>query len=433
MKKSAGIFVLVCLCIVLTAVIAVYGIQAFGLPGVFEDDAIRKGLDLVGGSSIVYQAEVPEGKEIDNLEEDMRTVQAMLRQRLDAAGYTEGTVARVGDDRFRVEIPGISNPEEAVQKLGSTAKLEFVDSNGNVVLTGDDIEKATAVYTQAGSGLSQEHLVTLQLKPEAVKKFADATEEMSKLQGTGKNYIAIQLDGTSISVPFVNSRIESETCQIEGNFEQDEALWLANLISAGKLPLVLRDIELRSVGPTLGLQAFDSSVMAGAIGIVLVMLFMILIYRLNGLLSAITLVSYISIIGIILVAGKVNLSLPGIAGIILTIGMAVDSSVIIFERIREELNLGRSLRSSVKSGFSRAFTAILDANVTTLIAAAVLWYFGSGTIQGFAITLFIGVVVSLFTTLVVTRLLLTSVVGMNVKNVWLFGAKRGAAAEQGRA
>lgn len=425
MKNGAGVFVFVCLCIVLLCSLAWFGLDAIGLKGITEEGGITKGLDLVGGSSIVYQAETEEGTDLDMTEmaTAMNTVVTMLRQRLDTLGYTEATVAMVGTDRVRVEIPGIDNPEEAVQKLGSTAKLQFVDSNGKVVLEGADIKKAQAAYGQISENGADEHYVSLELNSEAIEKFADATEEMAKLQSSGKNYISITLDGEAISSPSVSERIYSESCVISGSYDAADSQWLASIISAGQMPLVLRDIELRSVGPTLGMQALETSLIAGVIGIILVIIFMILVYRLLGVISSIALIAYMGIFGLLLVLFNVNLSLPGIAGIILTIGMAVDSNVIIFERIKEELSIGKSIRASVKSGFDRAFAAILDANVTTIIAAVVLMIFGSGTVQGFAITLFIGVIVSLFMTLVITKILLNAVVGMNVKNIWLFAAK----------
>ncbi len=425
MKKGVGVFVFMCLCIALVCSLCWFGFDAIGLKGITEEGSVTKGLDLVGGSSIVYQAETEEGSElgIAEMAEAMDTVVTMLRQRLDTLGYTEATVATVGTDRVRVEIPSISNPEEAVQKLGSTAKLQFVDSNGKVVLEGTDIKKATSQYGPISETGAPEYYVNLELNSDAVAKFADATEEMAALASSGMNYIAITLDGETMSAPMVNERINSDTCIISGSYGAEDSRWLASIISAGQMPLVLRDIELRSVGPTLGMQALETSITAGLIGIILVMIFMLLAYRLPGLISDIALIAYAAIFGILIVVFNVNLSLPGIAGIILTIGMAVDSNVVIFERVKEELNNGKSIRASVKSGFSRAFTAILDANITTIIAAVVLMAFGTGTVQGFAITLFIGVIVSLFMTLVITRVLLNAVASTNIKNTWLFAAK----------
>ncbi len=424
MKNSVCSFVLMLLLVVLVTAVAVFGIGAFNLPGAFDDDAISKGLDLVGGSSITYVAEPDENAENFDMATALDTVESMLRQRLDTLGYTEATIAKMGTDRIRVEIPGIDDPEDALKKLGSTAKLEFLDSSGNVILEGKDVKEAVANYGQTSeSSMGSQYYVSLTFNDSGRQKFADATEKMAKLASSSKNYIDIELDGENISRASVSYRIDSDSCMISGNFTKDEAVYLAELISSGQLPVVLREIELRYVGPTLGSEALASSIKAGLIGTLIVMLFMILVYRLPGLVSAIALVSYISIFAVLIIVFKVNLSLPGIAGIILTIGMAVDSNVVIYERIKEELNTGKSTRAAVKSGFSRAFSAILDSNVTTIIASIVLWYFGTGAVRGFAITLFIGVVVSLFTALCVTRVLLNSVTNMGAGR-WLLGARK---------
>ena len=373
MKNSVCSFVLMLLLVVLVTTVAVFGIGAFNLPGAFDDDAISKGLDLVGGSSITYVAQPDENAENFDMATALDTVESMLRQRLDTLGYTEATIAKMGTDRIRVEIPGIDDPEDALKKLGSTAKLEFLDSSGNVILEGKDVKEAVANYGQTSeSSMGSQYYVSLTFNDSGRQKFADATEKMAKLASSSKNYIDIELDGENISRASVSYRIDSDSCMISGNFTKDEAVYLAELISSGQLPVVLREIELRYVGPTLGSEALASSIKAGLIGTLIVMLFMILVYRLPGLVSAIALVSYISIFAILIIVFKVNLSLPGIAGIILTIGMAVDSNVVIYERIKEELNTGKSTRAAVKSGFSRAFSAILDSNVTTIIASIVL-------------------------------------------------------------
>ncbi len=431
MKNSVCSFVLMLLCVVLVASAAIYGIEPLGLLPITDDDAVSKGLDLVGGSSVTYIAEPDDESEDFDLAKALETVDVMLRQRLDTLGYTEATISPVGTDKIRVEIPGINDPEDALQKLGSTAKLEFKDSNGNVILEGKDVEEAVASFGQVNeSSVAAQYYVSLTFNNEGRTKFADATEEMAALKSSGMNYIDIELDGANISHASVDYRIDSESCVISGNFTEEDAVYLAELISAGQLPVVLREIELRSVGPTLGTEALSTSIFAGMIGILLVMVFMILVYRFPGFISAIALVAYTAIFAILVVVFKVNLSLPGIAGIILTIGMAVDSNVVIYERIKEELNTGKSNRAAVKSGFKNAFGAILDSNVTTIIASLVLWYYGTGAVRGFAITLFIGVVVSLFTALFVTRVLLIAAADMGIGR-WLLGAKRKAKTAEG--
>ena len=422
MKNSVCSFVLVLLCIVLTVTMAFYGVSEIGLKSVLDDDAINKGLDLVGGSSVTYQAIPDESQEDFDMNTALETVEMMLRQRLDTLGYSEGTIARVGTDQIRIEIPGIDNPEEAVRTLGSTAKLEFRDYDGNVLFEGDAVKEAVASYGDTGKGIGQEYFVSLSFTNEGRKLFADATQAAAARKTEDKNYIDIYLDTECISHASVDERIDSDSCIISGSFTQEDAVTLAELISAGKLPVELEEIELRHVGATLGTNALSSSLTAGLIGIILVMIFMILVYRLPGFVSAIGLVGYIAVFAILVVYFRVNLSLPGIAGIILTIGMAVDSNVVIYERIKEELRAGKSVRAAVKGGFKGATSAILDANVTTIIAAVVLLYYGVGAVYGFALTLLIGTLVSLFMALVVTRILLTSLANMGV-GAWIMGAK----------
>ena len=419
MKNSVMSLVLTLLCIALAVLIALFGIPAWNLGGVFEEDTISKGLDLVGGSSITFKAVPEEGSDM-SMDDAIENAISILRRRLDALNYNEATVAKVGTDSIRVEIPGIENPEDAVRTLGSTAKLVFRDSEGNVVIEGKDVKQAVELYGQLSNTGTSEWYVALELNEEARAAFADATGRMAA-KPEGSNYISIEMDGVQYSAPRVQERIDSSSCQITGNFDESSAKELAVLISSGQLPIELKENELRSVGASLGTDALSSSLFAGAIGLVLVMIFMIVIYRLPGVISAFALIAYAALFGIVLAVSKVNLSLPGIAGIILTIGMAVDANVIIYERIKEELNLGKTLRAAIKAGFDRAFTAIIDANVTTIIAAVVLWNLGTGSVQGFAKTLFIGVIISLFTALVVTRVLLYAFAAFKVSPK-LFGA-----------
>ena len=426
-EKSVAIFVVTVLIIIALAAVAGFGIpdvMGIKVPSVLDKTesndnyGIRQGLDLVGGSRIVFEAQAENPSS-----DEMSTAVSMLKARLDTLGYTEATTVKQGNKRIVVEIPAISNPEDAVQKLGATAKLTFTDADGNVVMEGSDIKSAKAAYEATDSTGKQQHIVKLELKSEAVSKFAEATRAAAARSGEQKNYISIRLDENEISSPRVNEEINSSECIIEGSFDAEKAKYLAGVIQAGQLPFGLDDVELRSVGPTLGERVLDTSLLAGAIGILLVMLFMLLVYRLPGLVADIALLAYMAIVGIIFAILKVNLSLSGIAGIILSIGMAVDANVVIFERVKEELRNGKTIRASVDSGFHRALTAIIDANVTTMIAAVVLYIFGMGTIKGFALTLGIGIIVSMFTAIVVTRLLLKQLVGMGVTSPWAFGVK----------
>jgi protein-export membrane protein SecD len=419
--KSVAKFIVTLAVIAFLAYIALNGITIFSqhIPSIFdEDEGIRRGLDLIGGSVITYEAQIDKATD-----EDMNTAIGMLRKRLDSLGYLEATITRQGEKRIRIEIPSISNPEEAVEQLGATAVLTFQDSEGNVLLTGkDDIKSAKAVYGPVTSNGSDEHHVVLSFTSEGIEKFYEATKKASEMPA-GQKILAIVLDEEVISAPSVDKPINSDSAVIHGNFTAESSKWLAELISAGRLPFELKDIELRSVGPTLGEKSLESSLKAAGIGIILVMIFMLIFYRVPGLIADIALVAYIAIVSLVMILGRVNLSLPGIAGIILSVGMAVDANVIIFERIKEELKAGKTLRTSIDSGFARAFRAIFDANITTLIAAAVLWIFGTGPIKGFAITLSIGIIASMFTAIIITRFLLRQTVNMKIKKISLYGVR----------
>lgn len=422
MKKSIATFTLVILFIALMISVALFGVRAWGIPGVFDEGGIRLGLDLAGGSSILYEAEgvTPNASQLSGAIE-------MIRNRLTLLNYTEATVTSSGNNQILVEIPGISNPEEAVEMLGASAVLQFRDPDGNVIMDGKDITSAAALYGDTGKGYN-EYYISLQLETSAISKFAEATRkaaarsgEYDSEMGRNKNYIAIYLDDNLISAPGVSEEINSGSCVITGNYDKASSDYMAGIITAGQLPFSLTEVQLSATGPSLGIRSLQTSLIAGAIGMGLVMLFMIVFYRLPGLISAIALVAYTAIIGVVLVISQANLSLPGIAGIILSIGMAVDANVIIFERIKEELRSGRGLKKSVESGFKRALVAIIDSNLTTIIVAVVLWNFGAGPIVGFAMTLLIGVLVSMFTAITVTRWLLSQLVNMNVTNAKLYG------------
>ncbi len=427
MGKSITKLVIAFLVIALGAYIALFGfnIQMFGYhvsypSALDEENGIRQGLDLVGGSVITYEAQTETAED-----SEMESVKNVLRKRLDALGYSEATVSRQGEKKVRVEIPAIQNPEEAVQTLGQTAKLTFRDADGNVVLEGTDVQSATAAFGQISETGGDQHYVSLKLNASGVDKFAEATAAAAARKSESKNYIAIMLDEEVISQPSVDQTINSPDCMISGGFvDSTETRELATLINSGNLPFSIEDVELRSVGPTLGERALETSLFAAGIGILLILLFMVIVYRLPGLMADIALIAYIAIVAFIMSWFRINLSLPGIAGIILSVGMAVDANCIIFARMKEELALGKTVKTSVESGFNRAFIAILDANVTTLIAAVVLYNFGTGPIQGFAITLAIGTVVSMFSAIVITKFLLRQLVGLKIQNTSLFGIKR---------
>ncbi len=423
-SKSIAFLIVSCLVIGLINFVAFHGIQIAGFQyyGVLDpENGLRLGIDLAGGSIITFQADQEEVTS-----DEMEVVSEVLRNRLDSAGYTEAKIS-VGDLDSRnitVEIPDETDVDAAVELLGKTAKLTFQDADGNVFMDGaTDVQTAVARYGQTSQYSSNQYYIELQLTEEGRPKFAEATERIAALADEEKNYISIYLDDTEVSTAYVSEKIDSDSATISGNFTQESANVLANQIKSGQLPFNLTVAEKSTVGPELGDAALSTSLIAGAIGVLLVMLFMIVIYRLNGVVASIALAGYVGLMMLIIGIFKINLSLPGIAGIILSIGMAVDANVIIFERMKEEIRLGKSVRASVDAGFKRAFRAILDSNITTLIAAGALYFFGTGSIKGFATTLFLGVVLSMFTAIVVTRFLLKQIVGLKLTKPSYYGVR----------
>ena len=326
---------------------------------------------------------------------------------------TEASVYQEGNDRINIEIPGVTDANKILDELGKPGALEFQTEDGETVLTGSDVETATA---RAGedSMKNREYSVELTLNDKGKEKFAEATKE-----NVGKK-INIVYDGAVISDPVVRQEIDTGPAYISGNFTFDEADNLASTIRIGGLKLELEELRSNVVGAQLGEQAISTSLKAGAIGLALIIVFMIFVYYLPGFASGLALLIYTELVLLVLNAFNVTLTLPGIAGIILGIGMAVDANVIIFARVREEMSRGKSVKNSLKTGFQKAMSAIVDGNVTTLIAAAVLWFRGSGPVKGFAQTLAIGIIVSMFTALVVTRLLVFSfyAVGMRKESLY---------------
>lgn len=432
MKKSILSFVAVIAVIALLCCTAVFGLTVgpVSVPSALdEEDGIRRGLDLVGGSSITFEAVLEDGYDTANLETDMASVQAMMQKRLDSLGYTEATVELVGDRRVKVDIPAINDPAEAVSTLGATAQLKFVDADGNTILDGSGIKSAKSGYGQLSeSDFSSQHYVEVTFKEDAVETWAEATKAAANAED-GKNTIKIMMDDEVLSEPSVSSEyaatgITGDTCVISGSFTAETAKTLAEQINIGQLPFSLEEVSMSSVGPQLGEKALSTSVKAGAIGILMVMLFMILFYRLPGLVASIALLFYTALDLVILSVAHVNLSLPGIAGIILSIGMAVDANVVIFERMKDELSNGKTIRAAIDSGFHRAFSAILDSNITTLIAAFVLYFMGTGTVKGFALTLGIGVVLSMFTAVTVTHFLLNRMADFRLTDPKFYGVRK---------
>lgn len=417
-KKSIITLCFVVLAALALNVVAFYGFNIAGIKygGMFNSDenvfgGIKKGIDLAGGSVLTFQANS------DNpTEEEMNTVEAIFETRLQSAGYTEARISKGEGGKITVEIPEVTDTDEAKNLLGSVAKLTFTDADGNVILEGSDIKDAQYQYGSTSNTSAAEPYVTVQFNSDAQKKFADATEAAASASSDGKNYISIKLDDEIVSSPRVSQKIDSDSCIISGDFTVESAQMLANQIKSGQLPFELNVISTQTVGAELGDNALNNSILAAAIGIVLVMIFMIIMYRLPGLMSAIALLVYVGLIGLAMGLFRINLSLPGIAGIILSIGMAVDANCIIFERVKEEMRAGKTIKASVEAGFNKAFSAILDSNITTIITCVILYISGISTVIGFATTLCIGVILSMFTAIVITKFLLKQVVGLGVKN-----------------
>ena len=397
--------------VVVVAVCAYLGLFGFGKGTMINylkpwGDAISLGLDLRGGVYTVYQAEDNGDPDFDT---KMESTVSILTSRLTRQGFTEATVTRQGSDRIRVEIPNVSDPNQILTIIGTPAQLYFVDEDGNNLMEGSMVKNAQAAQDQDGKPC-----IAFELTDEGAKIFAEATAA-----NLGKT-ISITLDGETISRATVNTVIAGGKGEITGNFTADEAKNLATLILSGALPLNLTQLEVSAISATLGVEALDRAIQAGVIGVILVMLFMLFRYRLCGLVADIALTIYIMIVVLLLALTGAQLTLPGVAGIILGIGMAVDANVVIFERIREEVKVGRPIGSAVRKGFSNALSAIIDSNVTTIIAAVVLYAFGTGSVRGFALTLGIGVATSLFTAVFVTHKLLDIFADMGIKNQKLY-------------
>lgn len=372
--------------------------------------SIKQGLDLQGGTHVVLEAvDTPEAKVDDDA---VQRVVKIVERRVNELGLTEPIVQRQGERRIIVELPGVKDPEKAIDMLGKTAMLEFQDESGATVLTGKDLKDAKAQIDQ-----SNRNLVAIEFTDEGAKKFADLTAK-----NIGK-HIAILLDKQVLTAPVVEEAIPSGKAVITGNRSIEEAQRVAILLRSGSLPVKVDIVETRTVGPTLGQDSKDKSMKAFSIGAGAIFLFMLLFYRLSGLVANITLLLYVLLLLVGLKSLNATLTLPGIAGIILSMGMAVDANVLIFERFKEELRAGKTLRAAMEAGFSRAFTTIFDSNVTTLFAAVVLFFLGTGPIKGFAITLGLGIILSMFTAITVTRYMLRWLMNANViKNKKVFGA-----------
>ena len=380
-------------------------------------EPVKLGLDLKGGVYAVLEA-TPEdgGTEIDD--ETMNSLIEVLDRRINGIGVAESVVQKAGSNRVIIELPGISDTTEAINMIGKTALLEFkiMDEHGNLgptLLTGGALKKA-----QVGYGNLGEPQINFEMKPEGAIEFARITRE-----NVGKQ-LAIVLDGKVQTAPVIRTEIPGGTGSISGNYTVEEAKRTATLLNSGALPIKAEIVETRTVGASLGDESIAASMVAGKVAMALIGIFMIIFYRFPGIVADIALVCFGLITFALLQFIGATLTLPGIAGLILSAGMAVDANVIIFERIKEELGFGNTIRGAINAGFSKGFVAIFDSNLTTLIITGILFIFGTGPVKGFAVTLTIGTVASMFTAIVMTKVLLMVFVEVfHLNNPKLFGIR----------
>ena len=419
--SRTGSIVALCIVLVCTVVLGVLGATGWSIPprGLYRvmpwlpttdsarwPEVLSLGLDLRGGMYVEYSAKAPEGAEAD-FGSLMNGTISIIQQRLADKGYTEVNVQQIGGDGIRVEIPDVQD-DTVLDLIGAAAKLEFKDPSGEVFMTGDMVKTASYYYSEG------DHQVAFTLTDEGSKIFGDMT---SKSIG---QRIAIYLDGEELISPTVESAITGGSGVINGMGSVERATTIAAKIQSGALPLELTQQKVDKVSATLGRDALSSSVLAAVIGILLVMLLMIVRYRLNGLVASWALTIYTIVLFMLIAVFHIQLTLPGLAGVVLGIGMAVDANVIIFERFNEEIRAGKNVKTAVRTGFKNAMSAILDSNVTTLIAGVVLLIYGTGSIQGFARTLLLGVLVSMFSAILVTRFLMNRFVNAGCVKVSLY-------------
>ena len=418
---KTGAVVALCIVLVVTILLGWIGLTGLSIPprGLYKvlswlpttaaekwPQSLPLGLDLRGGMYVEYSGKAPEGSEA-NFDDLMEGTMSIIRSRLSDKNYTEANVQRIGTDGIRVEIPDVQD-DSVLDLIGATAEMKFLDPEGNEIMKGDKVKRAVYSYQDG------KHVIAFELTDEGRELFAEATAK-----NINKN-IKITLDDEVLVNATVQQAITDGRGVISGSYTQEQALTTAAQIQSGALPLELTQQKVDKVSATLGQDALSSSVKAALIGIALIMLLMILRYRLNGLIASWALTLYIILLFLLIAVFHIQLTLPGLAGVVLGIGMAVDANVIIFERFNEEARRGRSAKASVRAGFKNAMSAVLDANVTTLIAAIVLLIFGTGSIQGFAKTLLLGVVVSMFSAILVTRFLMNRFVNAGATKISLY-------------
>lgn len=426
-KNNIIKIVVTILAVIVILYLAIFGLEIKGHKIVKNIKDIKTGLDISGGVTIVYQAKPEEGETITG--DDLKKSEAVIRKRLESKNIFDYIVrSDTSTNQVSVEIPTDINdtskdPLSAVEGLDKTAKIEFRDPDGNVLLSGDDIKNAKLSEDPVdNTGMPSPHVV-LTFSEEGQKKFSEATEKL-----IGKT-ISIYLDTECITEPTVQSKIDSNTAIItmgKGTYSEKkaEAEEYAMLIDSGTLPFSLEVINKEYVGPYIGQKALQVSIVAGLVGFVIVCIIMIVAYRLPGVVASIALTAYIAIVLLIMSTTGISLTLPGIAGIILSIGMAVDANVIIFERLKEEFKAKSSVKKAFEKSVKNAMSAIVDGNITTFTVAILLYIFGIGPVKGFGIVLAIGVVVSLFTAVIVTKFMLKQFLPLAQKNTFLFGMRK---------
>ena len=411
MKKNRAMAVVVVMALFLGLLTFTAAI-GFGPTGTGSAKNIITGLDLAGGVSITYTTVGDETPSAEDMSDTIYKLQQRVQQY-----STEAQVYQEGDNRINIEIPGVSDANKILEELGKPGSLEFTLADGTEVLTGMDVESAEAAVSQDNMK-NREYVVELVLTSEGASKFATATSE-----NIG-NQISIVYDGNIISAPRVESAITGGRAQITGMADQEEAERLASSIRIGSLSLELEELRSNVVGAQLGEEAISTSLTAGAIGLAIVIVFMAIVYLIPGVAAGISLLIYTALMLVMLNAFDITLTLPGIAGIILSIGMAVDANVIIYARIREEIAAGKSVQGAIQTGFQKALSAIVDGNITTLIAALVLGMMGTGSVKGFAQTLAMGIVLSMFTALVISRLLVNAFYALGLKDEKYYGKQK---------
>jgi preprotein translocase subunit SecD len=409
-KRSAVNFIVSTLIIIFAAYILLFGLVLGDYQIKPIKNVLKLGLDLKGG---VYIEEEIVDKNVDK--DTLNRTKELLELRVNNLGVSESVVAVTGENRIRIEIPGIYDAKKAIDQVGRTGKLRFVGPNNDEILTGQDVKDATVGVEPN----SNQPVVQLKLNESGTKKFAEATAKYA----VNHEKISIYMDEELVSAPAVQNAIPNGEAIITGSKDLEEAKRLAGIIKSGALPVNLKPATVKTIGASLGAEAIPTSTKAAIVGVALVMIFMLVYYRIPGFIADLALAVYIMITILIFVSINATLTLPGIAGLLLSIGMAVDANVLIFERTKEELKLGKSLKTAIDAGFHRALSSILDSNITTLIAGFSLYFLGTGSVKGFALTLIIGVLCSMFTAITVTRFLLKSFVNAGwIKNTKFYGA-----------